>query len=330
LLSARLLSTSAPGGNLEARYLVNGIERGLGGGANNVANNPLSWQHFCWVTGTVEEQVVRVQLREDAGTGTISGLRMLAFPLPEGADAHFFEHADVQAVTANVWADYLELSFEPESAGEYLVLALMSGSEAPGTGGLHVQMAGPLSDEQWQTTPYINHRNHFVVGMWSRTFTLSKESQVYQLQALGSGGEGSQIRDARMLAFRTDVFEPLHVVLDLQEITTESDQPVVVSSLQMSALITERDLIVFQNMFSKPVDEDPDLLHACHVIFRMDDEELAHSVRYNTASGPHASAGVFYALTTKGPILFENVVQSNLTDMPMQAGESAIVVLGLP
>ena len=119
LVNARLMSTQIASFTLsaEARYLVNGVEHGIGGILNSAANKGASWQHFYRVTGTTAIQTVQVQLRDDsAATATIADLQIIAFLLPTGADFQYTETEAIQAVPSP-WTTYESLSFTPSAPG---------------------------------------------------------------------------------------------------------------------------------------------------------------------------------------------------------------------
>lgn len=122
LLSGRPKSTfNGAAEAAEVRYLLNGVPRGIGGVSNSAANSGAAWQHFYRVSGTTAPQMVKLQIRDiQAATTTLEDLRVIAFPVPAGADFQYAETNGIQNVAAGVWSSYQTLSFTPSSAGNYL------------------------------------------------------------------------------------------------------------------------------------------------------------------------------------------------------------------
>ena len=66
---------------LEARYVLDGVEMGMGGTQTSTPGYPGPWQHFVVIAGTDAPQELRYQLRDSSNAGaTMRGLTVAALP----------------------------------------------------------------------------------------------------------------------------------------------------------------------------------------------------------------------------------------------------------
>ena len=334
LVNARLMSTQIASftRSAEARYLVNGVEHGIGGILNSAANKGASWQHFYRVTGTTAMQTVQVQLRDDsAATATIADLQIIAFLLPAGADFQYTETEAIQAVPSP-WTTYESLSFTPSAPGTYLIMALANGTEDPGTGGIGIRIEDP-SLSFWPdnsaggrlghlSNTRIPWRSYFL----TRAENLTATPQTYNLQATGDSVSGSQLRYTRLMAFRTDALDNFETAEDTAITSTTSTTPVVRSVLTTVAPPSARDYIVIQSLVlsgTSSLDEN-------RAGFETDDVvKMSYDHVFN-GSFHFTSFSFFDALTSSGAVKYENTFSTSNGASAVEAKDSAIHVLRLP
>jgi hypothetical protein len=334
LFSARIMSSSTtPLGSVEARYLVNGVEHGMGGTENTpTPNQPGPWTSFYRVTGTTATQTVQVQLRDIAGTGTIEKLQIIAFKLPEGADFHYSE-TESDTVVPTGFSVYESLTINPSSPGEYLVMGLMTGSEGPGTQALYIRFKDPVGNywppehepgvQVWDY--YITPSQMFQSFFVARTQTLSG-SATYQLEVDGSSDPNSTIRYTRFMAFRTDAFENFESVEDVATSSTTSTTPVVKSQLETSLPPVTRDYIVLQHLSAAV----PSGFTGLRQIGFEADNAVTMSYDHSQQSQFYTAGYAFFdAETTDRVVTYENTIASS-TGNEIRAKESVIHVLRLP
>ena len=334
LVNARLMSTQIASftRSAEARYLVNGVEHGIGGILNSAANKGASWQHFYRVTGTTAMQTVQVQLRDDsAATATIADLQIIAFLLPTGTDFQYTETEAIQAVPSP-WTTYESLSFTPSAPGTYLIMALANGTEDPGTGGIGIRLEDP-SLSFWPDNSSggrLGHLSNTRIPWQSyflaRSQILTATPQTYTLQATGDAGAGSQLRYTRLMAFRTDALDSFETVEDTAITSTTSTTPVVRSVLTTAAPPSARDYIVIQSLVlsgTSSLDEN-------RAGFETDDVvKMSYDHVFN-GSFHFTSFGFFDALTSSGAVKYENTFSTSNGASAVEAKESVIHVLRLP
>lgn len=327
LVSARLSSTSTSSANVEAQLVVDGVARGGGEAANSTAGLPLPYLDFTWVSGSVSEHTVQVQIKTPNGTGTIDQLRITAFPLPAGADPHFVEQAASQPAPGGSWNPYLTLSFDPPSTGEYVVLGGINANESPGSGNIEVRLVD-TGGAQWPEVAYVEHRSEWLPLVWVRRWSAATTTESFTIEADGSPGAGSTVRYAKLLAFRTDAFEAVEYVEDLPVETTMSTTPVVRSTLAIPAPVM-RDFVVLQAMGERAVGDDPTASLERRTEFRMDGAVSTSYARTNSAGGPFGTAGVFGALSTDVPFTLDNAYSTSDATLEVLTAESVILVLRL-
>jgi hypothetical protein len=240
LVSARLHGTTTGFKPAQARYIVDLGFGGVGDVKNTVASSPGPWQHFHRVTGDTNRKVVQVQLSApDGGTATIEDLQIIAFRLPDNADFQFAETIGQQVVAAGVWNGYQDLTFTPSSAGDYLILAVANLMEVAGsnTAALRLRDSGgsywPVDSSGYLTNGSANWPSFFL----ARVQNLDTSSHTFTIEANGAPGN-SIIRETRMMAFRTDVFDNAQAtpIADLNETSTTSTTPQVKSTLTTAAV----------------------------------------------------------------------------------------------
>ncbi len=138
LTSAQLESTISSGTTVEARYVIDGVERGLGGTENSAPARPGPWQHVEVLDGDGAPHTLAYQLRDaSGGTATIHNLSSLVIPLP--ADAVKYGRSDPpQDVTTAAESPQVPLALGPLS-GDYTFFLVSNASDAPGQSDVYVQ-----------------------------------------------------------------------------------------------------------------------------------------------------------------------------------------------
>jgi hypothetical protein len=335
LFSARIGSSSTTAlGSVEARYLVNGVEHGMGGTENTpTPNQPGPWTSFYRVTNTTSLQTVQVQLRDIAGTGTIEQLKIIAFKLPEGADFHYSETETDTAVPTG-WATYQSLTVNPSSPGTYLLMGLATASEAPGTQALYLRFRDPGGNfwpadhepgaQVWDY--YINPSQMYQSFFVARAETLSAAS-IYELQAYyGGSPSNGTVRYRRFMAFRTDAFESFESTEDVSVTSATSTTPVVKSQLETSLPPVARDYIMIQHLSAAVPSGFTGLRQIGFEADNTVEMSYAHSQQsqFFTTGYSH-----FDARTTDRVVAYENTFSSS-TGNETRAKESVIHVLQLP
>jgi hypothetical protein len=208
LTNALLESTMFTGFTVEARYLVDDVERGIGGSQNSVVQRPGMWQHFYVMDGATPH-TVRYELRDaSGGTATIEQLDVVAIALP--SDAVTYRAADdiiqVSSVTPAVVVD-LAMG---DLSGDYVGMLLVNASDAPGLSNVYVQ---------WRdgTGALLSHRTHQPREPWQSFRVLQRmtlEQPDMHVQLFADVGDSGQLRYARALAVRADAFADVQFAAD--------------------------------------------------------------------------------------------------------------------
>jgi len=323
LTSAQMLSTSTLQGAVEVRQRVDGGERNLASGQNESPDNPLPYFDVDLIRGATGAVTADVQLRARQGTATIRNLRIVAFPLPAGADAEMADAPGAVNVPPDVPTPLATLAFSPSSPGEYLVLAKLNGSEGPGDVNIRVQFLEGTSE----LGAISNNRSTFAPMLFVQRLSVGPASPPLTLQASGGTMEGATARDARIIAFRLDAFEAAESVEQREWITADSGA--VLSTLTTRAPPTTRDYITIQNLRVHSPESDPDATRGRVSEFRRDSEVLTSYVRYNSSSSSIGSDAVFTAVSTDASSEWENAISSNNPAFRVAGTDSVIHALRL-
>ncbi len=337
LLSGRLRSTWTTSDEIaaETRYLVNGTERGLISIRNHGANAGGAFAHFDRVTGTTALQVVTVQLRDAKATATLDNVQIIAFRLPPGADFQFAETSGLQSVPALVWTSMQSLTFTPASAGNYLVMAVSSGRESPDVSTLAVRFqdpAGafwPVDDLPLPIDPrrgqFENGRTGWPPFLLARVQNLTAAAKTYSIEAQGDA-LGAEIRDTRIMAFRTDVFDNAQSIETIAMTTTTSTTPVVKSTLNTATPPAAQDHIIIQSLL---VDADSSSTDERRAGFERNDSVVASYGLVSTNNEFESSYAFFDAVTTASSMKLENTFSTSNAAYIVEGKESVIHVLRL-
>jgi hypothetical protein len=199
LVNGFLSSTSLNYAGPEARYLVDGIERGLGGTESVDVGKPGPWQHMFVLTGTSDPITVQLQARDTlAAQTTLERARVIAMPIPDSADPLYASADAIQLVTSMTLTEVASLVLTPASAGEYLVFLLFNDTEEP---------SGSNVDGQWLDASGIawgsslqNARGAWQSVLFARRAVLGPGPTTLRFQAAAAAM--SQVQYIRAFAFR--------------------------------------------------------------------------------------------------------------------------------
>ncbi len=203
LTSAQLGATLAAEPAVEARYLIDGIERGMGGTEVSAPSRPGPWQHAEVLDGDDAPHTLSYQLRDAfAGTSTITNLTAIVIPLP--AEAVSYARLDPpQEVTSPTEIPLVPLALGPLS-GDYTFFLVVNSSEGIVGSDSYVQWRGP-SDEVWLSdmqNPRDAWQSYFVI----QRATVDLSDAVVTLYSHYGGSGPTQVRNVRAIAVRNDAF----------------------------------------------------------------------------------------------------------------------------
>jgi len=231
LLSARLSSESTQAESQEVRYLVDGVERGIGQSRSDAmgAGDGGPWQHFDLLPPDSQRVSIEFRSLRAAFLATISDLHVVAFAVPPGADPVFAED-DMQIVvqpntTQRIYQTVASVDIPAGAPGDYLVMLALVGNEVPGIASIGVRAFGPDA-AHWPVEsmlgmaprPYLsNPLDEWNSFMLVRSVQSDGSAIRVDLQVDGSGIEGSTVRDIRALALRQDAFAQAKLATALDE-----------------------------------------------------------------------------------------------------------------
>ncbi|HUS30639.1 MAG TPA: hypothetical protein VMZ53_19150 [Kofleriaceae bacterium] len=202
LTSAKLASPTFSAQSVEARYLLDDVELGMGGTQTSTPGFPGPWQHFVVIAGTTAPQQLRYQLRDVSAAGAIlEALTVEAIPFA-AADVAYASNDPVHDVTAVAATADSVLSLGPLS-GDYVFFLVANTTDLPGESDCYVQWMGPngatwMRDSQqpresWQSFMTVQRGSFDIVA-----------AHVTLLTHVGSGP--CQVRNVRAAAIPTSAF----------------------------------------------------------------------------------------------------------------------------
>jgi hypothetical protein len=203
VVSATLESSSFLFDGPEARYLVDGVERGIGGTEAVVAGAPGPWQHVYAFDGKETPTRIAFQARDSHGATTvIDHLRALAIPLPA---ISYASSDDLITVTSMEITTVASLSVVPEQPGEHLVLLLVNASEAPGSSDIRVHWLDPETESPWSST-FLVTRGPFQSILLARRAMVSGPTTFALQASTRSVTQSASTRYARVVAIPISAF----------------------------------------------------------------------------------------------------------------------------
>jgi hypothetical protein len=231
LVSASIQSSTFGEVAVEARYLVDGVERGIGGTQQSEVDRPGPWQHFYVHPGTASPALVTVELHElTGGTSTINDLHLVAIPLPAAADPLYGSVDAIANVTGEPVHVFYDFALDPDRAGDYLFLLLANTSDRPVESDNTTRWLDPAGQPwtqflQMPRTPWQSH-------LYVRGATLGPDSITIRFEAVSPGGQTQYVR---LLAVRTDAFASFALATDQLERATTAPAVTVTSSVSPNA-----------------------------------------------------------------------------------------------
>jgi hypothetical protein len=311
----------------EARYLVNGVERGFGGGAGEPGTSS-PWQHVDLITTAQGPQTVTVQLRRteaSAESAVLGNLRLLAFPLPPDADPHFSEVPPPAVVSPmGNWAPFHTLDVTPREPGDYLVLALAVITEEPSPGVAYMRIRD-ADGAFWPAREFANDRRPWHSFLAARRQRLAASPSTFTIELRAPTATPATARDLRFLAFRVDALASFASTSELEPVTIATSQPVVTSVVTTEATPVERTYVVYQGV---QVYEDGGGVVARGLHFRAASSPPIEYLYRTNNFEQSLSFGVVRLVRAGAATTFENAISS--PDLAtLTAAESVIHVLGL-
>lgn len=246
-VSARLRSNANGGSGAVLRYLVDGVERGMGevliSTMDDADGGP--FQSFDFVPASGDDRAVAVELRRRSSyTATVDDLRVVALPLPPNAEPVWADTPGArmltQPMTNRIYLDVEQVQLTPSSPGRYLVMASLSASEEPGTSTVGVRVFAP-GPAYWPEAsvltprPYLAFPQPRPVTMFvARVFDSDGSTADFSLQVDPASNGGSMVYDTRMLVLRLDdAFQASPDVAAYGEAAITATDPVSVIEMEI-------------------------------------------------------------------------------------------------
>jgi hypothetical protein len=314
----------------EVRFVLDGETIGVVGATNMGPDGPLPVIHASWVTGATGRRAVTAELRASTGTATLSGLTMLAFRLPPGADFHGV--IDDRLVVGDVYTAGPALTIEPARAGEYVVLFAAEGDEAPSAQSINLRVADHAA-QHWPALSsdgdhWFNHRRVSRQFFTARAVALDAPAAFAVETKTDSATATASLRRARLLAFRTDAFAAFDSVAALDNRLLSSTTPT--TAAELAALDDGgADRVLLQSVAVNA--DDGGGLGCGRTITLQAGERVLELVEYNDGRGPRTSYAAFDGLAGgTGPLTLRNQVHCDGTAVALNVAEAVIHVLTLP
>lgn len=321
LTSASLGSVSAGGVTVEARYVVDGVEHGLGGTQNSIAGRPGPWLHADVIDGEMPHEV-HYELRDATrATATITQLHVAALPLP--ADAVRFAFSDApQSVVATTSSPHTPLSLGALS-GDYVFLMVANASDLPGLSDVYVGWHGP-ADEIWQADVQLPREGWQAYLSMQRATIDDPDATVTFYSHVGGGT--SQVSYLRVIAIRTDAFISVDFARDDTSQTSASMTPVTGTELLPSPGEAGDHVIVSQLMMEEPcIGAVPDAERTFYLVT----ETTVHAVAHATDNCSYAASyGAVRRLSTRPSRI--TAAFSTQNSSPVSYLGAQLLLLGLP
>jgi hypothetical protein len=325
VVSATLGSSTNSEPAAEARYLIDGVERGVGGTQNTAPALGGPWQHFTVIEGTDAPIHIAFELRDLAGgTATIRDLFAAAIPLPPEVVAGMQYGAFDPILTVSSLAPVVaaSFSFTPQVPGPYLVLGLANASDMPDESDVYVQWrdsAGTLGiDAQLPRRPWQSMLSAWVVDAPTPT--------EYSLWSHGGSGAGS-LQYIRWLALPLAAFPSHAYGVSTGFITTTLVLPTELATAPAPpASAASRFLFLATSLIGEACEGVP---FVERVISFTAGTAVLPSIRHTTDNcATELTSGVFALLPTAPPSAAIAIASGN--GKTVQAQEGTVVVLGLP
>lgn len=258
LVSGYLTSTSLSFAGPEARYLVAGTERGIGGTESVDVAKPGPWQHFYVFDGATTSTPITFQLRDGAlGEARISHLHAVVIPLPAAADP-LYASQDAPFSVGMTEVEVASLSLPPATVGDYLVLMLVNASESPGLMDIDFGWFDP-DGVAWDTS-FKNPRGSRQSVLQLRHTTLSPPGELVRLRAVS--GDMAEASYVRSLALRVGAL-PSYAEQTSSTYASTPSGPIEVSAIETQVAPAAKYL-VFGSMRVDDICSAPVPTHGVH------------------------------------------------------------------
>jgi hypothetical protein len=272
LTSASLESTIPTGLNVEARYLVDDVEAGIGATQTSAPARPGPWQHVDVIDGELEHRIV-YQLRDaQSATSTISQLHVIAIPL-RSQDIRFSFVDPPQVVTSATPVPHTTLSLGMLS-GDYVLFLSVNATDLPAQSDAYVSWLGP-SGETWMPEmqqPREPLQSYFVV---QRATIESPDARV-TLLAWRGGGDAT-VAYARAVAVRSDAFASVDFAHDEMFKLTAALPQIDGAQIDGTPGPASRYVLVTSVGLEEPCSGDPDAERAVHVRIDATTQTTSHA-----------------------------------------------------
>lgn len=321
LTRASLYSSSLDQNSVEIRYVVDGIERGIGGAHNHELGKGGPWQHLYAFDGGTSPITIGFELRDAlATTATVEELRAVVVPLPEGSSSIYASADAEQILTSTTFVPTAVLS-APVSSAAYVFFVLAVGKEDMGND-VYIEWTGP--DGTVRLRDAQNTR-----GAWQSQFAVWREvvtgpMATFTMSTRISNGT-NVVRDIRVFGVPTTDFLSLDFTYVPGPLDTTSASPTPFAEL---APLGEapRFLYVATNRVDDICDALP--FPDRQSRFLVDDTVVA-STSYVVSNCAHEVSNGAVALLAVRPRRLAIEVASG-TGEQVYALDGAILLLGLP
>jgi hypothetical protein len=205
-----------------------------------------TFQAFLKITGVAAQQTVSIDFSSTGNTDAIDEARILAFLIPDPANADIQYDEALAVTTDNVNpTDSLTTTFSPTSAGDYVWMANGFVHEGPGggsNGGLY-GIAEDATAQQNSGESYTGVGSGFAPFLHFERRNLTTGSQTFTIRHQPDDPAGGEREGLTQLLFRSDVFEAIEVASATGLTTTTSTTPDPKNSLTTAAVGTAHDYV---------------------------------------------------------------------------------------
>jgi len=229
LVCGQLVSSSADEESVEARYLINGVERGLAG-AQTPTGTQGPWIAADLIGASDTEQQLTFELRHQKGDeAALQNLQVVAVAIRDAAATRVAEAPALLKVPASVWTTLAVLQVQINVATKYFIMASSYARERPGNATVGVRMR--INDDFWPVASgeslshFSNARAYYSSFFVARAVDLAPGTHTFELEGYGSeDGLGSEVLHSRIIAFPAEALGNLssHLTVDEAEISKNS------------------------------------------------------------------------------------------------------------
>jgi CSLREA domain-containing protein len=207
-----------------------------------------TFQAFTKITGTASQQTISIDFRARGGTDAIDNARIVAFMIPDPANADIIYDEVLGKTTDSVNpTDALTRTFTPSSLGDYIWMVNGFNHEGPGgstNGGLFAEDETG-TDQQNSSESYITETDGFVPLIhFEQRENLDASSKIFTIRhEPDTSSGGSERQGLAQLLFRSDVFDLVEVSSSIGEDSTTSTTYQTKNSLTTANAGSEHDYV---------------------------------------------------------------------------------------